>query len=284
MHRASRVRAKTMPNAPRPLASEVGEIATGRHFSFDALRLLYHAVLFYFCWILFGLLSLLWSIVAAILFRLMSKDHGGRLGRFMIMAGFRFYLGLLRRVGLLECDFRALDSLKGETSLIITSNHPSRIDVLLLVSRLPRIVCIMKARLWDNQFLGGGARLAGYIRNDAPMEMIKTAAREVRSGQNLLIFPEGTRSRRSSLNQFCGGFSLIASQSGAPVQTVLIENDSGFLGKGWPMFKMPQFPVVFRVRLGRRFDVPRDGARFVAELEEYYRRELQTDSGDRAPA
>ena len=38
-----------------------------------------------------------------------------------------------------------------------------------------------------------------------------------------------------------------------PIQTVLIESESNYLGKGWPILRTPQFPVVVKLRLGRRF-------------------------------
>ena len=55
-----------------------------------------------------------------------------------------------------------------------------------------------------------------------------------------------------------------------PVQTVLIETDSPFLAKGWPIYKVPRLPLAYRVRLGRRFDPPEDGALFMTELEQYF--------------
>jgi hypothetical protein len=38
-----------------------------------------------------------------------------------------------------------------------------------------------------------------------------------------------------------------------PIQTVPIETDSPYAGKGWPLWCLPPLPVVFRVRLGERF-------------------------------
>ncbi len=58
------------------------------------------------------------------------------------------------------------------------------------------------------------------------------------------------------------------------MQTVFIETNSAFLGKGWPLLKKPDLPLVYRVRLGRRFHRVSNVRRFVSELEEYYRREL----------
>jgi 1-acyl-sn-glycerol-3-phosphate acyltransferase len=239
------------------------------------VRAVYDVIAFYFCWGLFGLLSLCWSLVAAVLYLVLPPGLGNPLGRLVIAGGFRMFICLLRLSGLVKCDLAALHALERDAPLVIAPNHPGRLDVLLIISHLPRAVCIIKAPLWKNLFLGGGARLAGYIRNDAPMDMIRTAAREVQNGSNLVVFPEGTRSSGASLGRFQGGFALIAKFANAPIQTVFIENVSGYLGKGWPLFRRPSFPLEFRVRLGRRFDVPDNVEGFVAELEGYYRDELE---------
>jgi hypothetical protein len=62
------------------------------------------------------------------------------------------------------------------------------------------------------------------------------------------------------------------------VQTVLIEADSPYLRKGWPLFRRPRLPLVYRIRLGRRFDVGDDPEAFVARLEAYFRQELPRDA------
>ena len=95
------------------------------------------------------------------------------------MAGFRWALWVMRITGVLRVDFTALDALRGERGLVVAANHPSMLDAVLLISRLPRVVCITKASLWDNAFLGPGIRLAGYIRNDAPLAMMRRAAAAV---------------------------------------------------------------------------------------------------------
>jgi len=59
------------------------------------------------------------------------------------------------------------------------------------------------------------------------------------------------------------------------VQTLIIETDSPFLSKGWPLFKRPELPITYKVRLGARFDPPKDVPAFTAELDRYYRQALQ---------
>ena len=92
--------------------------------------------------------------------------------------------------------------------------------------------------------------------------------------RHLLLFPEGTRTISSPVNPFKGSIALIARQARVPVQTVLIETDSGYLGKGWPLFRKPPMPISYRVRLGRRFDPPQNTHRFMVELEQYFAQEL----------
>ena len=232
--------------------------------------ILFHAVL-----ALFGVMCLAWSLPAAAFGKLIPPARRPRTGQFAIMAGFRAYLWVMRSTGLAVFELRALDALAEAGPVVIVSNHLSLLDAVLVISRLPRIVCITKASLWDNWFLGGGIRLAAYIRNDAPLPLIKAAGRALRSNQQLLIFPEGTRSASGELAPFKAGFALMAKAGHAPVQTVFLETNSRFLGKGWGLFRQPQFPLIYRARLGRRFDIGGDVAQASADIERYFRHELR---------
>jgi 1-acyl-sn-glycerol-3-phosphate acyltransferase len=216
-----------------------------------------------------------WIPVAALAGPVLPRRLGARLGQRGIMVLSRGYLFALSASRLFKLDLTALDALRDERSLIIAPNHPSLLDVILMASRLPRAVCIIKSELGDNFFLNRAARLAGYVRNDSPVSMVRQACDSVRAGGQLLIFPEGTRTSRKPVDPFKGGFALIAKATGVPVQTVFIETDSPFLGKGWPIFRKPEFPLSYRARLGRRFEVVGEVETFVAEMEGYYRETLR---------
>jgi 1-acyl-sn-glycerol-3-phosphate acyltransferase len=255
--------------APPPLLAAAARTSLTTH-----LRRVYEVVVFYALLAFFGLLSLLWSLPAAPLHMLLPRRIGVPLGQFMIMAGFRCFVGAMRLTGIIDCDLRALDVLRRGTSVVIAPNHPSLLDAVLVISRLPRVACAAKAEIWDNIFLGAGARLAGYIRNDSSTTLIRHAAAQLQAGRHFLIFPEGTRTRAAPIGDFKGGFALIAKKARTPVQTVFIESNSPFLGKGWSLFKRPEFPLVYRVRLGRRFAVAGDLHEFVDELHAYFQHEL----------
>jgi 1-acyl-sn-glycerol-3-phosphate acyltransferase len=249
----------------------------------DVLRAAYYIPAFYLCLAVFGLSCLAWSLPAALLHRLLPRGRGERLGQVMIMAGFRWFVGVMRATGVLRADLAALDRLRGEGALVIAPNHPTMLDAVLLISRLPRVVCITKAALWDSTFLGGGIRMAAYIRNDAPLPMIRQAARAVREGRQLMIFPEGSRTATPPVDAFHRSFAVMAKAAGAPVQAVFIEADSPYLTKGWPLFRRPVLPLVFRFRLGRRFEVGEDPVAFARMLEGYFRAELGDRPGPRRP-
>ena len=237
---------------------------------------------------LLALICLLWLPFALVFHALLPRRWGQTIGRYFITYGFRFYLRCLEIFCACRFDLKALDQLRGEGSLILAANHPTLLDAGLITSRLPNAVCVMKAALMDNLLFGAAARLARYIRNNAPLETILSAREELRSGAQLVIFPEGTRSETFPLGACQKSTALIANRSGVAVQTLLIEFSTPYLGKHWPLFRRPSVPLRFSIRLGRRFEAPKDVSAFTAELEAYFREQLgaktpSTASGDDLP-
>jgi 1-acyl-sn-glycerol-3-phosphate acyltransferase len=221
-----------------------------------------------------ALLCLGWLPFAMILHLIMPRRWGQPLGRAMIAFGFRVYLRFLSLFCACRFDLAALDTLRREAPLIVVANHPSLLDAVMILSRFPDMVCIMKGALMRNPLFGAAARLARYIPNDTPVDMILGACEELRAGAKLLIFPEGTRTRNFPVDACTAGAGLIAGRVGAPVQALLIEFSSPYLGKAWPPWRRPKLPLHVSVRLGRRFPPPTDAAAFRVELECYLRAEL----------
>jgi len=234
----------------------------------------YDYVVIYLGLVWLGLLCLAWVPVALLIYPLVSERRGRALGRYVIMAVFRLYLASLGLSRRFSFDLDALDVLRDQASLIIAPNHPSLLDALMVISRLPNVACVLKSELMNNIFLGAGARLARYIRNTPVRRMLKQSMRDFASGSHLLLFPEGTRTVAGPVNPFKGSIGLIAQRAQVPVQTVLIETDSKYLNKGWPLFRKPPMPIHYRVSLGKRFDPPQDAHQFTAELEHYFVHEL----------
>ena len=216
-----------------------------------------------------GAMSLGWNAIALLLYPVLPRPQGLRLGRAGIARGYRIFWAVARASGLLRMDAQALKPLADERGLIVVANHPSLLDALMLVAQLPRSACVMKASLMRNPFLGPGARLARYIRNDSPRQMVRLAVEDLRAGGQLVMFPEGTRTTRAPINPLQPGFALIARRAGVPVQVVFIDTTSPYLAKGWPLWRLPPLPIEFSVRLGRRFEAGAHLPTLVGEVERH---------------
>ena len=240
------------------------------------LRRFVHSVMFYVLLAHLAMMSLTWSLVSLVLYPLLSRENGVVVGRAAISSVYRGFWSCAQVLGLMRIDYEALDVLNDDAGLIIAANHPSLLDAMLVVARVPRGICIMRAGLMHSPFLGAGARLARYIRNDPPRGMIRSAVRNLQAGGQLVLFPEGTRTVTPPINPFRPGMTLMAHMAQVPIQTVIIESDSPYLGKGWPIWRMPQFPVVFSARLGQRFAPEADHMALLKRIETYFSNELGT--------
>ncbi|MCW1886886.1 1-acyl-sn-glycerol-3-phosphate acyltransferase [Luteolibacter flavescens] len=226
-----------------------------------------------------GIFGLLFTLVSIPLILVLPCLVAKRLGRGMLHRAFRVFVGYLRATDLVQADLSSLDALKDDPrAVIIAPNHTSLWDAVFVISKLPQPICIMKEAILKNPFLGGGARLAGYIPNGSSSRMVKDAADALQKGGQLLLFPEGTRTRREArwINPLRGGCALIARRAGVPVRPVFIRSNTRFLEKGWPLWKKPEFPIRISIELGDPV-VPEEGEtahEFTKRLEEIYQRNL----------
>jgi 1-acyl-sn-glycerol-3-phosphate acyltransferase len=218
--------------------------------------------------------SLAWSLVAAALHRLLPEEAGGRVGRAAMRAGFRVGLAAMRATGFATIDLGALDALAREGAMVVCCNHLSLLDAVLVVSRLPDTVCISKASLWDNPALGGSVRLAGFLRNDVPLRLVREGADALRNGRKLLVFPEGTRSDGGGLAPFRPGFVAMARAARVPIQTVVLRSNTPYLRRGWPLWRMPPLPLRYEAVPGRRFAADGPSHAVAAAIESWFAAEL----------
>ena len=230
---------------------------------------------------LLGAICLLWCAIALPLLVILPRRAGTVCGQAGIMVSFRLYVVSLRLMGAYRLDVSALQELRSGPPVVLAPNHPSLIDALLIVAHLPNVACVMKSELMRNPFLSTGARLARYIRNDPPRHMIHQAVAQLREGSIVLLFPEGTRTTQVPISPLSSSVGIIAKYAAAPVQTLIIEQNSAFLSKGWSLFTRPTLPIRYRIRLGQRFDPPTNVRAFTAELEAYFHHELRDAAQNR---
>jgi 1-acyl-sn-glycerol-3-phosphate acyltransferase len=188
------------------------------------------------------------------------------------LAGYLFFLKVFCSV---RIDASALEAVGLESPLIIIANHPSLLDAVVLLARLPRAVCVMKGSLKRNILFGPMAHLAGYVSNDDPMTLIRQTCGELAGGAQVLIFPEGTRTLAFPLNPFSEAAAFIAARSGVPIQALFMKFSSPYLGKSWPLFRIPVLPLCITVEIGQKFAPSSDRLALTEKLESYFRAHLE---------
>ena len=190
------------------------------------------------------------GLLAVTVFPLLAllPSHSHERTQYIIHRLFRFYVALLQSSGLLNLSLKDTDQLKAAGGRIVIANHPSLLDVVLLISLIPRAQCVVKAALWLHPLLGPVMRRAGYIRNDLDTEQMAAACKAaLDAGECLIIFPEGTRTEPGSLPHFRRGFANLAILTQATIQPVLITCIPPTLIKGEPWWRIPPQRPAFRL-------------------------------------
>jgi 1-acyl-sn-glycerol-3-phosphate acyltransferase len=206
---------------------------------------------------------------------LLPRRRAEILGRSLLHRAFRLFVHYLRITKLVQVDLDSLAPLRRiKEPIIIAPNHTSLWDAVFVIACLPQPICIMKESILCNPFLGGGARLAGYIPNCSPTRLIRESAESLSRGGQLLLFPEGTRTRRDArwINPLRGGCALIARKAKVPVLPVFVRSNTRFLEKGWPLWKRPDFPLRLSFELGKAVTPAENESahEFTARLSEVY--------------
>ena len=113
-----------------------------------------------------------------------------------------------------------------EGPLILASNHQSYFDPPLVgICSQRGVYYLARKTLLQIPLLG---KLLPYInvilvdRDGNDMSALKTVIRTVKSGNGVVLFPEGTRSPDGTLQRGKAGIGLVIAKTGAPVQPMRI--------------------------------------------------------------
>lgn len=157
-------------------------------------------------------------------------------------------------------------------AIIVAPNHKSDWDPPLIgVAFNTRIIHYMaKEELFKNPFLGWLIRQFGTFpvkRGAVDRTTIRQALRELKAGNPLGIFPEGTRIRREGLGRFHSGMASLALMTGTPVVPVAV------IGSRW----MPHKKGPLAVLIGKPVEVKkqRPTDEKVAELNDVVKGKIQ---------
>lgn len=215
------------------------------------------------CWRLFGtglsfaVFGVGGMLLSVFVFPLMMLLPGNKMTRHrrvrrVISFAFRGFLRLMEGLRVLDLDLADLEVLKNERGVVVAANHPTLIDVILLLAHIESGNCVVKHALWKNPFLGGVVRAAGYIPNIDQGFVLSECERVLDDGQVLVVFPEGTRTRPDQPLKLKRGAAAIAVRAGAAIRLVHIRCDPPTLAKHEPWYRIPADRPRFSLRVGTR--------------------------------
>jgi 1-acyl-sn-glycerol-3-phosphate acyltransferase len=203
----------------------------------------------------FGLCGLL--LAAWLPLRERARRGGDLEAQRTLRSALRFFVWWMTWLGLIEVSWRGAERLRAAAGMLVVSNHPTLIDVVLLGAELPQMDLVAGQKWAENPTMRGAVRAAGYLRNDEGEQVIDEAARRLRSGRTLLVFPEGTRSPASGLGPFRRGAAHIALASGCEILPVCITCRPRTLAKGQGWLDVPDRRIEYTIEVGEPLSAKR---------------------------
>lgn len=230
--------------------------------------------LYYASWAVFGLVGLVLNLACMALLPMRGRRALERSVRSVIRRLFGAWLAWLHATGIVRVEWKGFGGAPLPPGTVYIANHPTLVDATVILARLPDAVSIFKPSLMRNPAIGPAAVMAGYVRGDTGIDVIKAAAAKVAAGQSLLVFPEGTRTQPgTALGRMKPGFALIADRAKAPVRLLVIRCTPGLGTRGRPLWPAPDvLPATMEIELDQEW--PYEPGRSSAELTQSVERRI----------
>ncbi len=193
------------------------------------------SILTIFCFFVFGL----GGFLLGIFFTLYSFIFRGDNREFfckIVHYSWRIFVRLMECLRLIKVDKSQIKNTEKVEGTIIVSNHPSLIDIVILISFFPKTLCVVKGDLGHNFFIRKIVKSLYITNNENAEEFLKDTNKALNQGFNIVIFPEGTRTSYKKSPRLQRGFSQVAIRSNASILPIKITNNPKILGKNQRWF------------------------------------------------
>jgi 1-acyl-sn-glycerol-3-phosphate acyltransferase len=202
----------------------------------------------------------------------------------IIHRAFQLFAWWMARLGLIRTSWVDAHRLPGTAPRLFVANHPTLIDVVLLLARVPQADCIVKTAARRNPLMRTIVTRAGYLANDEADALVDACAARIADGRSVVLFPEGTRSPGGGLRRFQRGAAHIALKSGCPIVPIVITCRPPTLLKGQRWHDVPDRRAEYVLRVIEPIDparylnagtpLPVAARRLTADLQALYERWL----------
>ncbi|MBN3859660.1 1-acyl-sn-glycerol-3-phosphate acyltransferase [Neisseriaceae bacterium PsAf] len=170
---------------------------------------------------------------------------------------FNRFVNILVKLNIFEINIQGEDKINQIKNELIVANHPSLMDVVFLISILPKVTCIVKPAVWYNPFMKNPVRGAQYIKSDQAETLIQDCVDIITEDKrSILIFPEGTRTLKGNqLNPLKKGFANIVYKQNILVRPITITMNPRFLCKEDKWYNIPKGVVKVTIDIEDPLDV-----------------------------
>ena len=201
--------------------------------------------------------------------QLKTRRFVGRIWNYLIR-----YLSF---AGLLQVSYKGFEKL-GRPGQLILPNHPSLLDVVLILSKVPTLNCIVKKDLLNNPTMRNQILACGFLPNTESVELLEQSD-EVLKEQALLLFAEGTRTGWDGVVNLNRGAVSIGLRSAKVITPVVIRMFPLNLKKGQPWYQIPKTRIQYELIVGEDIDpqdwlqtqsLPMASRRLTKYLEDYF--------------
>jgi 1-acyl-sn-glycerol-3-phosphate acyltransferase len=152
-----------------------------------------------------------------------------------------------------------------EGGAVIISNHQSFLDLVFIGQAVSREITYMaRDTLWSSllyRSLTWPFRLLKVRRGEADVGAIREAIERLRSGEMILLFPEGTRTRTGRIGAFTMGFYTMAHRAEVPIVPIRIRGSY----EVWPRWQKLPTPGHITVDIFPPLDVSNRSKEEVAQ-------------------
>lgn len=170
----------------------------------------------------------------------------------VIKYSFKGFTEMMVKLGIMTYSVEGLEKLQNSRQELVIANHPSLIDVVVLIGMMQQANCVVKQSLWSNPFTKGPVQSAGYILNAGSQQFVEDCVTRLKENNaaSLLIFPEGTRTEKGmTLNEFQRGAANIAIRANVPIRPVIITCTPSTLTKSEKWYHVPSRPFHIEVKV-----------------------------------
>ncbi|HUQ53134.1 MAG TPA: lysophospholipid acyltransferase family protein [Gammaproteobacteria bacterium] len=214
---------------------------------------------------LFGIAAVVVNVLYFVPVRLLTRGAARRrLARSGIRVSYKAFLQLLALLGVVRFDLdRAGLAALGGAGTVIVANHPTLLDVIVLLAYVEQAGCVVKKTLWRNPFVSVAITAAGYIPSNDPEHLLRDCDEALKRNESLIVFPEATRTVPGEPLRLHRGAAAIALESGAELQIVHLSCEPVLLPKGAAWYRIPDVRPCLAARVGaslRARDFQADGA------------------------